>query len=79
MCDDDERTIIKMLYGIGQDNPSSPEYVAEMFNMTQGLLGWMGLDTSEKGIAYGMIPNIMIAIIAFIGLLLPGWMLKRQK
>ena len=34
VCDDDERTIIKMLYGIGQDNPSSPEYVAEMFNMT---------------------------------------------
>ena len=52
-------------------------FVWEMFNMTQGLLGWMGLDTSEKGIAYGMIPNIIIAIIAFVGLMLPGLMLKR--
>lgn len=54
-------------------------FVWEMFNMTQGLLGWMGIDTSEKSIAYGMVPNIIIAIIAFIGLMLPGWMLKRQK
>jgi hypothetical protein len=54
-------------------------FVWEMFNMTQGLLGWLGVDTSEKGVAYGMVPNIIIAIIAFIGLLLPGWMLKRQK
>ena len=65
-------TAFGILSGIGG-------FAWEMFNMTQGLLGWMGLDTSEKGIAYGMIPNIMIAIIAFIGLLLPGWMLKRQK
>ena len=28
-------------------------FVWEMFNMTQGLLGWLGLDTSDKGIAYG--------------------------
>ena len=54
-------------------------FVWEMFNMTQGLLGWMGIDTSEKGIAYGMIPNIIIAIIAFIGLMLPGWLLKKQQ
>jgi hypothetical protein len=53
-------------------------FVWEMFNMTQGLLGWLGLDTSDKGIAYGMIPNIMIAIIAFVGLMLPGWILKKQ-
>ena len=53
-------------------------FVWEMFNMTQGLLGWLGLDTSDKGIAYGMIPNIMIAIIAFVGLMLSGWILKKQ-
>lgn len=54
-------------------------FVWEMFNMTQGLLGWLGLDTSDKGIAYGMIPNIMIAIIAFVGLMLPGWILKKKQ
>lgn len=54
-------------------------FVWEMFNMTQGLLGWMGIDTSEKGIAYGMIPNIIIAIFAFVGLMVPSWLLKKQK
>ena len=50
----------------------------ELFNMTQGLLNWMGTDASEKGIAYGMVPGIMIAIFAFVGLTLPGWLLKKK-
>ena len=54
-------------------------YVWELFNMTQNLLNWMGADSSENGIAYGMIPGIFIAIFAFVGLLLPGMMLKKQK
>ena len=54
-------------------------YVWELFNMTQNLLTWMGADASENGIAYGMVPDIIIAIFAFIGLLLPGWLLKKQK
>lgn len=51
----------------------------ESFNMTQNLLTWLGADTSENGIAYGMIPGIIIAIFAFIGLMLPGWLLKKQQ
>ena len=54
-------------------------YVWELFNMTQALLTWMGADASEKGIAYGMVPGIIIAIFAFVGLLLPGWLLKKQQ
>ena len=54
-------------------------YVWELFNMTQNLLTWMGADASVNGIAYGMVPDIIIAIFAFVGLLLPGWLLKKQK
>ena len=54
-------------------------YVWELFNMSHNLLSWIGADTNDNGIAYGMIPNIIIAIFAFIGLLLPGLMIKRQK
>ena len=34
VCNEKERKIMKALYGIGQDNPTSPEDVAEMFGMT---------------------------------------------
>ena len=54
-------------------------YVWELFNMTQNLLSWMGADASENGIAYGMVPNIIIAIFSFVGLTLPGWILKKQR
>ncbi len=54
-------------------------FVWELFNMTQNLLAWMGADASEKGITYGMVPNIIMAIFAFVGLTLPGWMLKKQQ
>lgn len=51
----------------------------ESFNMTQNLLSWLGADTSENGTAYGMIPSIIIAIFSFVGLTLPGWLLKKQS
>jgi hypothetical protein len=31
------------------------------------------------GVVQGIVPGIIIAIFAFIGLTLPGFMLKRQK
>ena len=34
VCTEKEQKIMRALYGIGQDNPSSPEDVAEMFDMT---------------------------------------------
>ncbi len=56
-------------------------FVWESFYVTQTLVGWLGnfADGNYMGIVAGMIPGFIIALFAFIGLLLPGMMLKRQK
>ena len=56
-------------------------FVWESFYVTQTLVGWLGnfADGNYMGLVAGMIPGFIIALFAFIGLLLPGMMLKRQK
>lgn len=53
----------------------------ESFYVSQTLVGWLGSYTNSNycGIVYGLIPGFIIALFAFIGLTLPGMMLKRQK
>jgi hypothetical protein len=53
----------------------------ESFYVSQTLVGWLGSYTNSNycGIVFGLIPGFIIASFAFIGLTLPGMMLKRQK
>ena len=54
----------------------------EAFWVTQTLLAWTHIaemDVNYCGIVSGLAPGIIIALYAFIGLTLPGLMLKRQK
>ena len=53
----------------------------ESFYVTQTLVGWLGNYTNSNycGIVFGFIPNFIIALFAFIGLTLPGLMLKKQS
>ena len=53
----------------------------ESFYVSQTLVGWLGSYTNSNycGIVFGLIPGFIIALFAFIGLTLPGMMLKRQK
>lgn len=55
-------------------------FIWESFYMTQTLASRIGgyTSTNYSGITSGMIPNIIIALFAFIGLTLPGLILKRQ-
>ncbi len=52
----------------------------ESFHMTQMLVGRFGDYTNANycGITHGIAPAVIIAMFAFIGLTLPGWMMKRQ-
>lgn len=56
-------------------------YFWESFYVTQTLVGWLGSYTINNycGITFGLIPGIIVALLAFIGLTLPGMMLKKQS
>jgi len=51
----------------------------DSFMVTETLLLWSGLPTSYFGTLQSIAPNFIIVLFAFVGLTLPGWMLKRQK
>ena len=52
----------------------------ESFNVTGTLFARIANDISNYcGVVQGLIPGIIVALFAFIGLTLPGLMLKRQK
>lgn len=52
----------------------------ESFNVTGTLFARIANDISNYcGVVQGLIPGLIIALFAFIGLTLPGLMLKRQK
>ena len=55
-------------------------FLWESFYVTQTLVSRIaGMIPNYYGMTSGLIPGIMVAIFAFIGLTLPGLMLKRQK
>ena len=56
-------------------------FVWESFYVTQTLVGWIGGYTINNycGIAFGIVPGIMIAVYSFIGVTLPGMMLKKKS
>ena len=53
-------------------------FIWESFYVTETLTGWLVYYTSAHyvGVAHGIIPAIIVAILAFIGLTLPGLKLK---
>ena len=51
----------------------------EAFCVTQTLLGWSRLPLDLYSAAQTIAPNLIMAIFTFIGLTLPGWMLKKQR
>ena len=52
----------------------------ESFNVTGTLFSRIASDISNYcGVVQGLIPGLIVALFAFIGLTLPGMMLKRQK
>ncbi len=56
-------------------------FIWESFYVTQTLVGWLFsyTDVNYIGMANGIIPAIIVAIFAFIGLTLPGMMLKKKS
>lgn len=55
-------------------------FIWESFNVTGTLFSRIADDISNySGVVQGLIPGIIVALFAFIGLTLPGLMLKRQK
>lgn len=54
-------------------------FIWESFYVTQTIVGRLFTIYDYIGIAEGLIPCIMIAILAFIGLTLPGMKLKKQS
>ena len=55
-------------------------FLWESFYVTQTLVSRIaGMIPNYYGMTSGLIPGIMVAIFAFIGLTLPGMILKRQK
>ena len=55
-------------------------FIWETFNVTGTLFAYIAADISNYcGVVQGLIPGIIVALFAFIGLTLPGLMLKRQK
>ena len=55
-------------------------FIWESFYVTQTIVGrlYSYLNETYIGITHGLIPGIMIAVFAFIGLTLPGMKLKKQ-
>jgi hypothetical protein len=51
----------------------------EAFCVTQTLLAWSRLPVEYYSAAQTIAPNLIMIVFTFIGLTLPGWMLKRQK
>ena len=57
-------------------------FIWESFYMTQTLVGRFFcpyVNENYMGITQGLIPGIIIALLAFIGMTLPGMMLKKQR
>ena len=56
-------------------------FIWESFYVTQTIVGrlYPYLSDNYCGITNGIIPGIIVALFAFVGLTLPGLMLKRQK
>jgi hypothetical protein len=50
----------------------------ESFHVTDTLIAWSHLPLQYFCTAQTIAPNLMMAIFAFIGVTLPGWMLKKQ-
>ena len=53
-------------------------FIWESFYVTQTIVGWLYSYPDNVIIANGLIPCIMIALLAFIGLTLPGMKLKNK-
>ncbi len=53
-------------------------FVWESFYVSQTIVGRLFSISDYIGIADGLIPAVMIAILAFIGLMLPGMKLKNK-
>lgn len=55
-------------------------FIWESFYVTQTLTGWLVYYTNAHyvGVAHGIIPAIIVTILAFIGLTLPGMKLKNS-
>ena len=51
----------------------------ESFCVTQTILAWCRLPLEYYHIAQTIAPNLIMAVFTFIGLTLPGWMLKKQQ
>ena len=51
----------------------------EAFCVTQTLIARSGLPLDYYWAAQAIAPNLIMAVFTFIGLTLPGWVLKRQK
>ena len=56
-------------------------FIWESFYVTQTIVAHLYpyLNENLTGMTYGLIPGIIVALFAFVGLTLPGLMLKRQK
>ena len=56
-------------------------FIWESFYVTQTIVArcFSYLNENLTGMTYGLIPGIIVALFAFVGLTLPGLMLKRQK
>ena len=56
-------------------------FIWESFYVTQTIVArcFSYLNENYTGMTYGLIPGIIVALFAFVGLTLPGLMLKRQK
>ena len=51
----------------------------ESFCVTQTILAWCRLPLEYYHVAQTIAPNLIMAVFTFIGLTLPGWMLKKQQ
>ena len=51
----------------------------ESFCVTQTILAWCRLPLEYYSAAQTIAPNLIMAVFTFIGLTLPGWMLKKQQ
>ena len=51
----------------------------EAFCVTQTLIAWSRLPYEYYGTVQTIAPNLIMAVFTFIGLTLPGWMLKNKR
>ena len=51
----------------------------DSFCVTETILARSGVPLSYYGTLQSIAPNFIVALFAFVGLTLPGWMLKKQK